>query len=66
MINMSGREILSGIFRYAKTRIGWDIRLIQLPNATHPEGIIKLAAEGVDGIIIPEVLRPYTGFDKID
>lgn len=51
MINMSGREILSGIFRYAKTRIGWDIRLIQLPNATHPEGIIKLAAEGVDGII---------------
>ena len=51
MINMSGREILSGIFRYAKTRIGWDIRLIQLPNATHPERIRKLASKEIDGII---------------
>ena len=47
----SGREILSGIFRYAKTRVGWDIHLIQLPNATHPEKVKRLVAEGVDGLI---------------
>lgn len=51
MNSTSGRDILSGIFRYAKTRVGWDIRLIQLPNATHPERIRRLAAEGVDGLI---------------
>ena len=27
----SGRDILTGIFRYAKTRMGWDIVLVQLP-----------------------------------
>ena len=51
MNSTSGRDILSGIFRYAKTRVGWDIRLIQLPNATHPERIRRLAAEGMDGLI---------------
>lgn len=50
----SGRDILTGIFRYAKTRIGWDIRLVQLPN-THPERIEKLAAEGVDGLITSDL-----------
>ena len=50
----SGRDILTGIFRYAKTRIGWDIRLIQLPN-THPERIEKLASEGVDGLITSDL-----------
>ena len=50
----SGRDILAGIFRYAKTHIGWDIRLIQLPN-THPERIEKLAAEGVDGLITSDL-----------
>ena len=49
--NLSGREILSGIFRYARSRIGWDLRLIQLPNATHPERIRKLASKEIDGII---------------
>lgn len=48
---MSGRDILSGIFRYAKTRAGWDIRLVQLPNAMHPEQIREIAEEGVDGLI---------------
>lgn len=51
MNNMSGREILSGIFRYSQTRVGWDIRLVQMPNATHPERIRRLADEGMDGII---------------
>ena len=51
MNGTSGRDILSGIFRYAKTRIGWDIRLIQLPNATHPERIRRLIDDGVDGLI---------------
>ena len=51
MNGTSGREILSGIFRYARTQIGWDIRLVQLPNTPHPKRIRQLAAEGVDGII---------------
>ena len=50
----SGRDILTGIFRYAKTRIGWDIRLVQLPNI-YPERIGKLAAEGVDGLITSDL-----------
>lgn len=49
--NLSGRELLSGVFNYAKTRAGWDIRLIHLPNATHPERMLEIVAEGVDGII---------------
>ena len=55
MNGTSGRDILSGIFRYAKTHIGWDIRLVQLPNATHPERIRRLAAEGVDGLIASDL-----------
>lgn len=53
--NLSGREILSGIFNYAKTRIGWDIQLVHLPNAIHPEKIANMAAEGVDGIITSDL-----------
>ena len=55
MNSTSGRDILSGIFRYARTRIGWDMRLIQLPNATHPEKIRRIAAEGVDGLITSDL-----------
>ena len=55
MNGTSGRDILSGIFRYARTRIGWDIRLIQLPNATHPEKIRRLVAEGLDGLISSDI-----------
>jgi LacI family transcriptional regulator len=55
MNGTSGRDILSGIFRYAKTRIGWDVRLIQLPNATHPERIRRLAAQGIDGLIASDL-----------
>jgi LacI family transcriptional regulator len=54
-INLSGREILSGIFNYAKTRIGWDIQLVHLPNAIHPEKIADMAAGGVDGIITSDL-----------
>ena len=42
MNGMSGRDILSGIFRYAKTRIVWDIHLIQLPNATNAEKLPRV------------------------
>ena len=58
MNGTSGRDILSGIFRYAKTRAGWDIRLVQLPNAMHPERIRKLAEEGVDGLIASDISNP--------
>lgn len=58
MNSTSGRDILSGIFRYAKTRPGWDIRLVQLPNAMHPEQIRKIAEEGVDGLIASDLSNP--------
>ena len=58
MNSTSGRDILSGIFRYARTRIGWDIRLVQLPNAIHPEKIKRLAAEGLDGLVASDVSDP--------
>lgn len=54
----SGRDILSGIFRYAKTHIGWDIRLVQLPNALHLEKIRRLVKEGVDGLIATDLSNP--------
>ena len=54
----SGRDILSGIFQYAKTHIGWDIRLVQLPNALHLEKIRRLAKEGIDGLIASDLANP--------
>ena len=58
MTSTSGRDILSGIFSYARTRIGWDIRLVQLPNAIHPEKIRRLAAEGLDGLVASDMSDP--------
>lgn len=54
----SGRDILSGIFQHAKTCIGWDIRLVQLPNALHLNKIRRLVKEGVDGLIASDLSNP--------
>ena len=51
MNGASGRDILSGIFRYARTRNVWDIQLMPLPNGVRPEIPAQMAEAGVDGII---------------
>ena len=49
--NASGREILSGVLRYAKMRKLWQITILQLPNGFSPTMIEQLRLEPIDGII---------------
>ena len=49
--NASGREILSGILRFAKMRKLWQITILQLPNGFSPSMIEQLRQETIDGII---------------
>ena len=51
MNGASGRDILSGIFRYARTCNGWDIQLMPLPNGIRPDIPAQMVEAGVDGII---------------
>ncbi len=54
----SGRDILTGIFRYAKMRMGWDIVLVQLPYGIRPEAIAQMRQSGVDGLIASDLSNP--------
>ena len=49
--NASGREILSGILRYAKMRKLWQTTILQLPNGFSPSMIEQLQQEQIDGIV---------------
>ncbi len=46
----SGRDVLSGIFRYARTR-RWDIQLLPLPGGISREMTSRIRDGGIDGII---------------
>lgn len=47
----AGRDILSGIFRYARAERHWNIRLVQLPCNLSSATSKRLPMESVDGII---------------
>ena len=54
----SGRDILTGIFRYAKTRMGWDIVLVQLPYGIRFKTIVQARRNGIDGLIASDLSNP--------
>jgi len=47
----SGREILSGVYRFAKEARFWQITLLVLPNGFSTALVDQILAEGADGII---------------
>ena len=58
MGNISGRELLTGIFRHARDVGNWDIQLVQLPDGFRKEQIERAQAEGIDGLILCSLYNP--------
>ena len=58
MGNISGRELLTGIFRHARDVGNWDIQLVQLPDGFRKERIERAQAEGIDGLILCSLYNP--------
>ena len=50
----SGRDLLSGVLRYAQEHRRWSISIIQLPGETRPQ-INAIVSAGVDGIITSDI-----------
>ena len=48
---MAGRDILTGIFCYARPKRHAAIRILPTPADFSPEGVARLVREGVDGVI---------------
>lgn len=55
--NVSGRELLSGVLRYAQEHPFLSITLLQLPNDHNPT-VDTIIAAGVDGIITSDLGNP--------
>lgn len=47
----SGRDILSGIFRFIEQHTGWQLHLVQYDEDFSPETVRSAPAKGFDGII---------------
>ena len=47
----SGRDILTGIYRYVRTHRPWDIQLVQMPDGFNVGMIENVVSAGIDGII---------------
>ena len=56
--NASGRDLLSGIFRFARERKHWQITLLQLPNGFSPVLLDQIRKSGTDGIITSDHGNP--------
>lgn len=51
----AGRELLTGIFDYAKRGRYWNIRLLQPPCQLNAEALARFSAENIHGIITYEI-----------
>ena len=54
----SGREILSGIFRYLRRRSGWNLRMVPSEDELTRESVAAAVADGVSGFIVTVPGRP--------
>ena len=54
MSGTAGRDILSGIFHFARQGANWHTRLFQMPDEFTPEAFQTEMAVGLDGIIASE------------
>ena len=55
MNGAAGRDILSGVFRFARASRHWNVRLLQLPNGFPPEIMAQIDRDGIDGLITSEL-----------
>lgn len=55
MTGASGRDLMSGVFRYAQAGRHWNIRLIQMPDRVTSDVVRQFEADKVDGIIASEL-----------
>lgn len=58
MGGVSGREILTGVFRYAKSQRHWDIRLVEMSDGLRPDALRRAESDGIDGIIACSLSDP--------
>ena len=54
MSGAAGRDILSGIFHFARSHPHWHTRLFQMPDEFTPEHFETEMSNGIDGIIASE------------
>ena len=54
----SGREILSGIFRYLRRRHGWNLRMIPSEDELTREAVAAAVTDGVAGFIVTVSGKP--------
>ena len=54
MSGAAGRDILSGIFHFARSHPHWHTRLFQMPDEFTPENFLTEMSNGIDGIIASE------------
>ena len=54
----SGREILSGIFRYLRRKHGWNLRMIPSEDELTREAVAAAVADGVAGFIVTVSGKP--------
>lgn len=57
--NASGRDILSGVFRYAKEKKFWQTTLVLLPNGFSSTLADQIRRDGADGIITSDPTHPF-------
>ena len=55
MTGASGRDLMTGAFRYARAGRHWNIRLLQMPDALTRETVEQFERDHVDGIIASEL-----------
>ena len=56
----SGRDRLTGLFKYLGEGHGWDVNLVQDVGLLTPEAVRQAQCDGVDGFIIGVVVEPST------
>ena len=54
LIGASGRDLLSGVFRYAREKCHWRISLFKNAREFSPSALEKLLPEGLDGILLSD------------
>ncbi len=55
LIGASGRDLLSGVFRYARENCYWRIRLFKSAREFSASALEKLLVEGLDGIFLSDL-----------
>lgn len=61
MSHLSGRDIFYGFYRYAHQRPNWQIHLVNVLDGKTLSSLRRLAARGLDGILVNGISFPEIG-----